>query len=144
MVAASKGIQDVLLHNITFSLDWGILRNFPGQVRSLHWILGLAWCHLSVESAWKKFPGDPLTGYPNYLNHIFKAEQRYPAEETCPLVFPTLIFRSLPWYHDEGWNVDLNKKLLSSPQQPSTTPTSLLMFNESISSSTSWWIENEP
>lgn len=59
---------------------------FPGQVRSLHWILGLPWCHLSVECAWKKFPGDPLTGYPNYLNHIFKAEQRYPAEETSTCI----------------------------------------------------------
>lgn len=59
---------------------------FPGQVRSLHWILGLPWCHLSVECAWKKFPGDPLTGYPNYLNHIFKTEQRYPAEETSTCI----------------------------------------------------------
>lgn len=132
-------------HHFQFGL--GNPETFPGQVRSVHWILGLAWCHLSVECAWKKFPGDPLTGYPNDLNHIFKAEQRCPAEETCPLVFPTLIFRSLPWYHDQGWGLEhrlLNKKLLSSPQQPSTTPTSLLMFNESISSSTSWWIENEP
>lgn len=93
-------------HHFQFGL--GNPETFPGQVRSVHWILGLAWCHLSVECAWKKFPGDPLTGYPNDLNHIFKAEQRYPAEETCPLVFPTLIFRSLPWYHDQGWGLEHN------------------------------------